>query len=633
MKKIKKIIALILCFSITASLVAALAYAEDSSETAVADQTAGETADAPSSGKSQSNEDIYPIVFVTGIGQSYSYLYENEADAKADVADNSTDRAVARWNLFCNDFSFAFKEPKTYIDILSVAGGLFASLITGFNCISKRSVDSLVKTLFRYNTVDENGKLPANVVTPRMDYPVSKYTQEQRDNFYRSIPCADVIGDIGEDMLYCFNYSAFSFTFNNSDDLDKFIEKSVLPQTGKDKVVLIPMSMGASVVSAYLHDYGTKGRVDKVVSIVGAWEGSNVIADLIDLAYAEDAPEKLYNGIVSDLIGEPWGYLVNVILHLFPKATLRSIIDEILNSVVENLVLKTPSLFGIVPTERYKSIRASRLEGKPELEYIMNQTDRYYKVQCELKDTVMKLNKDYGVDFFYIAGYGLGFGEFSSDYEFFRFLATADKTNSDEIIEISSTATGASFVTRGTQFSDSYLSSHDAEYITPDKSVDISTCFFPDRVWLFEKQKHELENNNTALKLAFDLALGRIDSTKDENNIYPRFNGSRDLKPLKRNYIPDLEKWLESNKPTAAQQKLIDENTEAVNKMMDSVVNDREADNKVIENYYNMLVTLGVYEKSEDKGESAGTKILKSMNDTTYRLVGPKGFRDKLFGK
>ena len=47
------------------------------------------------------------------------------------------------------------------------------------------------------------------------------------------------------------------------------------------------MSMGASVVSAYLHDYGTKGRVDKVVSIVGAWEGSNVIADLIDLAYAE----------------------------------------------------------------------------------------------------------------------------------------------------------------------------------------------------------------------------------------------------------------------------------------------------------------------------------------------------------
>ncbi|MBO4341938.1 MAG: hypothetical protein J5870_02425, partial [Clostridia bacterium] len=74
-------------------------------------------------------------------------------------------------------------------------------------------------------------------------------------------------------------------------------------------------------------------------------------------------------------------------------------------------------------------------------------------------------------------------------------------------------------------------------------------------------------------------------------------------------------------------------NTEAVNKMMDSVVNDREADDKVIENYYNMLVTLGVYEKLEDKGDSAGTKILKSMNDTTYRLVGPKGFRDKLFGK
>ena len=611
MKRFKKLIAVILCISMILSVITVVA---------VADNT-----------KKESTEIEYPIVFVTGIGQSYSYLYETEEDAKADVADNETDRAVARWNLFCNDFSFAFKEVRTYLDILSIVGGLLASAILDVNLISKSSVDSLVKTLFRYNTIDENGNLPSNVVTPRCYYPVSEYTKEQRENFYRSIPCQDVIGDVGEDMLYCFNYSAFSFTFDNSDALNDFINNYVLPQTGKDKVVLVPMSMGASVVSAYLHDYGTDEKVSKVVSIVGAWQGSDVIADLIDLAYAEDAPEKLYNGIVSDLVGEPWGYLVNVILRIFPKSTLRSIIDELLNSVVENLILKTPSLFGIVPPDRYEKIRKERLEGNPDLAYIMEQTDRYYEVQKELKNTITDLYENHGVDFFFIAGYGLGFGEYSSDYEFFQFLASADTTNSDEIIEISSTVPFATCVTKGTSFSDEYLASHDSKYITPDKSVDLSTSLFPDRTWVFYRQKHELENNNTALKLAFDLALGKIDSVNDTANIYPQYNDSRDLKKLKRSYMTDLDTWLETNTPTAEQQKLIDENTAAVNKMMNSVVNDREADDAVIKNYYNMLVTLGVYEAETEKSDDFTTKVLKSMNDTTYKIFGAKGFRDLIF--
>ncbi len=614
MKNLKKAIALLLCLSMIVGIFAVSASAQDT-------------------GKKFESDAEYPIIFVTGIGQSYSYLYANESDAQADIDANETDRAIARWNLFCNDFSFLWKEPSTYFSILSLVGGLFASIFTGKNCISRKTVDKFLKSLFRYNIVDENGELPPVVVTPRCYYPVSQYTEEQRDNFYRTIPCSDVIEGVGEDMLYCFNYSAFSFTFNNSDSLDDFIDNYVLPQTGCSKVVLIPMSMGASVVSAYLHDYGTKGKVDKVVSIVGAWNGSDIIADLVELKYSDKAPDKLYNGIVADLVGEPWGYLVNMILRIFPKATLRSIIDEILDSLVENLVMKAPSLFGIIPSDRYPAIRAARLEGKPEKEYIMKQTDRYYEVQKSLKDSVMNLYNNYGVDFYYLCGYGLAFGEFSSDYEFFGFLASADTTNSDEIIEISSTATGATYVTAGTSFDSSYLSNHDAKYISPDKSVDLSTCFFPDRVWLFYRQKHELENNNTALKLALDLACGKISSVNDRNNIYPQFNDSRDLKRLKRSYIPDLEAWLETNTPTADQQALIDKNNKAAGDMMDRVVNDREDDDRIMDEYRDMLITLGVYPPDEEGKESFGTKLLKGLNDRVYDSVGAKGYIDALLGR
>lgn len=616
-KQIKRILSVILCLAMLIPVAAVAGQAKEKSEAE------------------------YPIVFVTGIGQSYSYFYENVEDAKKypdmlEAVQNGTagegvrevDGAKTRWNLFCNDFSFAFKEPKTILSIIAVAGGLIGTLFTGFNLLPRKQVDSIVKTLFRFNTIDKNGALPENVVTPRANCSVAKMTDEQKENFYRTIPCQDVIGDVGEDMLYCFNYSAFSFTFNNSDDLDKFIDEVVLPQTGKDKVVLVPMSMGASVVSAYLHDYGTKGKVARVVSIVGAWLGSDILADLIELKFADDSKEKFYNGVISDLIGEPWGYLVNIVLHLFRYQAGRGMVDTILNSIVENLVMKTPSLCGLVPPERYPAIRAARLENKPEMAYIMEQTDRYYEVQCDLEETVTTLHDNYGVDFFYIAGYGLGFGDVSSDYEFFKFMQTANTTNSDEIIQIESTATGATCVGAGKQFDSAYLGSHDAKYISPDKSVDISTCYFPNRVWLFENQKHELENNNTALRLAFELSCGKIDNNEQDTERYPIFNESRDLKKLKRSYIPDLERWLESNTPTGEQQELIDANTRAVNEMMARTINDRDADDAIINDYYEMLITLGVYSAPEEPGafDTALNNGLKSANDIIWKIWGPKGF-------
>ena len=121
------------------------------------------------------------------------------------------------------------------------------------------------------------------------------------------------------------------------------------------------------------------GKVARIVSIVGAWYGSDVLADLVELKYDENAPEMVYNGLVAELVGEPWGYLVNCVIRIFPKATLRSIIDEILNSLVENLVLKTPSLLGLIPPDRYPAIRESRLANNPDLAYIMEQTDKYYQ--------------------------------------------------------------------------------------------------------------------------------------------------------------------------------------------------------------------------------------------------------------
>lgn len=609
MKNLKRILAIILCASLVFSTLSISAYANDNPR-----------------GEYGSGDTDYPIIFVTGIGQSQTYYYENEEDMAKDIAENTNERATSNWNLF-NDFKPAFSKFTTYVNLFPVVFGILGSL-TGVNLVPRICADGLVKSLFALNICDENGNLPKGVYTPRYNCSVADYTQAQKDRFYHTIPCREVTQNVSEEMLYCFNYSAFGFTYNHSKDLNTFINEVVLPQSGKDKVVLVPMSMGASVVSAYLQDYGTQGKVARVVSIVGAWYGSDVIADLVELKYADNAPELLYNGIVADLVGEPGGYIVNMVLRLFPKATLRSIIDELLDSIVENLLLRTPTLLALIPPERYAQIRKDRLEGREELAYVMAQTDKYYEAQVNLKNTFENLNNNYGVNFFFVAGYGFEYGGYSSDYEFFKFLKSSSTTNSDEIIHISATAPGATYVPFDKQFDADYLASHDANYISPNKSVDISTCYFKDRVWLFEHQKHELEYNNNAIQLALDLAIGKVDNSNDCE--YPRFNGSRDIKRLKRNYMNDLDNWLLTNEVTAEQQTLIDNTTAEVNTMINSRINNREEDDKVIKKYYDMLVTLGVYEAPAEEKDDFSTKTLRKINDKVYKVFGAKGFIDIL---
>ena len=204
----------------------------------------------------------------------------------------------------------------------------------------------------------------------------------------------------------------------------------------------------------------------------------------------------------------------------------------------------------------------------------------------------------------------------------------ADKTNSDEIINIDSTAPGTRFVACGLQFED-----EEDRVLSPDKSIDIAGTWNRDSSWFFRKQNHELQGNNTAIRLAINLALGKVKTVTDCADpdgayYFPQFNGSRDVSRLEENYLPALKRYLAGGGTlTAEQQTLYDD----VIAMMNSNVNDREADDALIGQFYDMLVELGIYETKEEKESSFDsffTRTLKKSNDITYSLFGAKGFLD-----
>ena len=591
------------------------------------------------------------VVFVTGIGQSYSYLfdesytqegafekgtlqdYENYAPLIAEGKYNS------RWNLF-NSFDEAFSDTSTILTIVGAVLELLTSSVIRWNIIDQDKVDKIVRDLFKFNIVGEDGNADPRVVTPKYPIPVSEFPgiidengnfeSEAKNRFYSSIPCKDIalekFGENFEDYLYVFNYNAFSYTSKNVDALHEFVEKIIAEnKVGAKDIVLVPMSMGASVVTAYMDKYPTvaQNHIRRVVSIVGAWDGSDVVADLLLRRYCENSADLFYNGLLSDLIGEPWGYLVNIALRLFPKHILRGFIDMALTAIATELFCATPSLCNLIPIDQYDEISPLIKSS-----VVKAEADSFQQAKKCLNETMSKLEKE-GVTFSFISGYGLPFGAITSDYSAFGFMESASRTNSDEIINIDSTAPGTSFVAYGTKFADT-----EGRILSPDGSIDISTTYRKDSSWFFYQQKHELEYNNTAIALALELATGNVKTVEDCDDLeedgfyFPQFNGARNLKSYKRNYLPDLERYCaETGYVLTAEQNAVLAKAEEMSK---NTVNNPEVDDPIIEDVYNMLVEIGVYTEDEEPGffDKALNETLKGANDITYKIFGAKGFLD-----
>lgn len=640
----KKITAIILAIAMVVSVLAIPASAQQAIPQIVTEET-NDMESAFAEGKNSL------VVFVTGIGQSYSYLFD-ESYTQEGAFENGTlqdfenyapliaeGKYQSRWNLF-NSFDEAFSDTSTIMALVGVVLELLFSSVIRTNVIDKAKVEKIIRDLFRFNLVGEDGNANPRVVTPRYPIPVSEFPgvtddngnfeSEAKDRFYSSIPCKDIalekFGENYEDYLYVFNYNAFSYTSKNVEALHEFVDTIIANnKVGAEDIVLVPMSMGASVVTAYMDAYPTRAEnhIRRVVSIVGAWDGSDVVADLLLQKYCENSADLFYNGLLSDLIGEPWGYLVNIALRLFPKRILRGFVDMALGAIATELFCATPSLCNLIPVDKFDDIK-----HLIKSDVVLAEAQSFQNAKKRVNTTMSNLEAE-GVTFSFISGYGLPFGAITSDYSAFGFMESAPLTNSDEIINISSTAPGTSFVTYGTKFEDT-----EGRILSPDGSLDISTTYRKDSSWFFYEQKHELEYNNTALALALELATGNVKTVYDCDNLeedgyyFPQFNGARNLKSYKRSYLPDLERYCaETGYVLTAEQQAVLDKAEAMTK---NTVNNYEADNAILDEVHDMLVEIGVYAAEEEPGfmDKALNTVLKGANDITYKVFGAKGFLD-----
>ena len=604
------------------------------------------------------------------------YDYNGEAF----IIDYSGNIIMANKGTAVNDI---FSNVKTYKAIVQ----LLETALTGKYSVKYDDLKDVVDGILKDNMLDENFNLPSNVFVPQYSCPISQYPTGMGsadnkygvDRLYRDIPIKSLMQDsyldgegnirtdgngklvpetFNEELTNSvFNYShaAVGSVGNFAKELKVQIDKIVDKENGYgfDDVILVPMSMGATVASQYLYNcklQGIDSHVSKVVSIVGCWNGSSIVSDLLYKNYHIGDDELIYSKlseVVNSYLDGTLASVISLALRgICHNKNLKLLVSDVLDYIAD-FILHTPSLLTLVSYQEYENIEKEFLQGE-EFANVRTEMRAYHEAQKSFANCTFE--QDYPeVEFYFISGYGLGLGQgyvetnedAIGDFTILKLLETALNCNSDEIIDIESTCPGAKSVPVGTKFSDEYMESAKKagtdKYIDPySASVDISGCPNPENCWLFYKQYHQLNGNQTALNLAMDIV-------KDNDTTgYPRFNESKRIDNGDFDLQSEAEffaTYLRNNDVFAREDynNGLDILARSI-KLMNRKQNNRVQDDKEIKSLINEMRAFEKIAPLDDSEEESIVldvinKLLNKTNSELYKHYGTDGLRDTTIGK
>lgn len=482
------------------------------------------------------NEKHNPVVILPGINHSPTFLYDSDGNP---VTDKNSEPIGG--SLLFPDVDAAKEKLGALVKKLAVV-----SFIQNSDFVYERAYD-VGCAAFAYQKCNMSGDCVNNLITKRWDYPVSEMNDEDRGWVYLMVPIQRLAKKIGEENIYFFTYNLVGDPMNSAQELDNYID-IVKEQRGCDKVTLLPISLGGTILAAYLDLFGHE-KINKIVNIVACLDGTPIAADFFAQNFKSD-DEYLHHEFLASVLKEETGkgtpaYLINALLHALPKEAFNLALTGFVNSLLDTVMINSPQFWAMVPCARYDEL-ALKLIGDAPHAKLRLRTDRFQTARLNLKKNLLAAVGD-GVGVNSISGSNLNFGE--KMYSFFGIAGSAEKYNSDGIVSLSSATLGATGAANGKKLPESYLEAAKkreggSSYISPDERIDVSSAALPDNTWIFIDQYHEVGRNDAVLNLAQALILGEIDNVHSSPERYPQFNRFCDTYGLRRWKIPAAEKLI-----------------------------------------------------------------------------------------
>lgn len=600
-KGFKRAISLILCLAMLAGATAVTCYAAED----------------------KCNCGHCPLIVLPGINHSPTYLYDENDQP---VMDSKGKNQIGGTLLILNTDDLLKKIlPKALFSLL-------ATIATQHNIMLDKVAYEAAATAFSIQKCDDEGNYVNNLKTQRWNYPLSQMTEDEVNWVYRMVPMQRIVDIIGADHTYFYTFNLVGDPMQSAKELDEYIDM-VKKQTGHDKVDLLPVSLGGTILTAYLDAYGHKD-INSIVGVVACLNGTDIVADMMARDF-NISDEYLHHEYIPTILKESngrgtLGYLINCILHILPQAGFNALLTGAMSGLLDTMVLNCPQMWAMIPSYRYDALASRYLSAKPVLKA---KTDRFQQARLNLKQNILDAVAD-GVKVNFISGSGLAFGE--EMYTFFSIMSSSGKVNSDGIINLSSTALGTTGTVGGATIAKQAHDNPDYpgySYLSPDGTIDISTAVLPDNTWVFLKQYHEVGNNDVVLNLAKALLLGEIENVHSNPAKYPQYNYFCNTKTLRRWRINDGKEALKKTDLSEEDRAEIVAAIAQAEAVLEMTVADQTAVEAAQARLDTILYKVGQLTppKEESKLAPGLEKFFESLSWMLYKTLGGGSVYDKIF--
>lgn len=305
-------------------------------------------------------------------------------------------------------------------------------------------------------------------------------------------------------------------------ELNNYIEyvKSV---SGFEKVAFVPHSLGNVIALTYLSLYGFDD-VQGIVFDTPAIDGVTYIGELFcgDMEFSGDSVTYLLKWLLGETEYEA---LLSSIVDAFGIAGIPEMLSVFLNDIIDDIM---PTVFEetLVPLcGRWLTIWAMTPDS-----FIDDAMDSVFNGYCKdedlssLKGKIEVFNKEVRADKHETL---LAFDDVARVAVISRYgEASLPITPSwdilcDGVIDTKYSSLGATTAAVGDVFDETYLEGKNLEYISPDKTVDASTCLFPEKTWFIKNLHHSSPSKTSEYYTSFLFAQQEVTT---DNHILSRFS-------------------------------------------------------------------------------------------------------------
>lgn len=319
-----------------------------------------------------------------------------------------------------------------------------------------------------------------------------------------------------------FEWDWRSDPFDAAAKLNAFVEY-VCETSGCEKVALASHSLGSVVILTYLTEYGAD-RISGIVYDTPVVDGVNYLGEFLVGNFETDG-EALISTVSGLFSASEDSAFIESIMDIFTLAGIPAELSALFNSAIDEvmpvifrdtlvpLFTRWPSIWAMVPEADFDAAVDYIFSNYLTDEDAAVLKEKIIKYNDEIREYKEKtlLDFDNNGRFAVISRYG-----YSSLPLMDRWAEVGDT-----VVETKSSSLGATTAPVGSLLDDAYLADKDAAYISPDKTIDASTCLFKEKTWFIKGLEHA--KTDATVPLYSSLLFGAEEATCD-NYALSRFS-------------------------------------------------------------------------------------------------------------